>query len=1621
MIEKEPIVKSIINIAKKEGLLSSNLENFIQHFYSSLITAEFANIETEQLFNIIDSCYQFTQDLEIHDRKIRVLNPSKETGQSQFTIIEIIASDMPFILDSVIELLKKNNLTIYINVHALITTIRNDQGSIIKIGAPGAHNDRKFNKEALAHLSISKIDSKKKCRAIKQEINKALNTVKICVSDWQKMVNKVSYSMLEISQLYGLFLEDETKESYKFLEWLRSDNFVFLGYVKYSFTKKQDEIESIVDNKTLLGIARQGKSHDQISVAPPNNIRSFITSPKLIEITKSDYVSVVHRHAYMDCICIKIMKNNTEVIGQHCFFGLFTSVVYYQDTRLIPIIRKKVLAVEELVGASIGNHINKEIAAILRAFPCDELFQSSEQYLFDCCMNILKLSTKSRELFFARIDPTRRFVSCIIYIPQAKFSTALQNKIEGMLTEAFRGKLADKHIVVGELYLARLQLLYKTNPETLPEINIETLKEKIVSLSQIWVDELQQELRARLSNEQSDDMFNKYKTAFLSSYREEFSVKQAYHDILKIEEAMKLNTKVVALYSLPKDCGNRLRLKIYIIDRAELTLSEAIPIIENMSTRVLTHHRYKINLQEKTGWIHHLYLEILNTQSIDLSAIKEVFEEALIKILNGNIENDGFNKLIILTGLYWRDITLIRAWSKYLQQIEFRYSQNYIQDALVKHSEIAVLLAKLFHIKFNPKLAGNYLEPQKAQNITTKNIKRIGRKKLAKTYIDKIENALLGVKNISEDTIIKGLISIINAISRTNYYQKYTAGELKGKNKPYISFKIKADLILYIPLPRPFAEVFVYSAHTEGIHLRGGEVARGGIRWSDRIEDFRTEGLGLMKAQMTKNTLIIPVGAKGCFITKKSNQEKDKIEDGLKSYRVFLQGILDVTDNIINDKIAKAKQMIRYDKDDPYLVVAADKGTAAFSDYANKIAKEYNFWLGDAFASGGSAGYDHKKLGITARGAWISVEYHFNKLGKDIREESFTVVGIGDMAGDVFGNGMLLSNKIKLVAAFNHQHIFIDPNPDPVKSYLERERLFKKPRSTWADYSKDCISDGGGLFNRSSKRVNISPQIKKVLEIKENTLSTAGLIKAILKAPVDLLWGAGIGTFIKSSKETNEMVRDKSNDVIRINGNEVRAKIITEGGNLGLTQLGRIEYARKGGIINTDFVDNSSGVSCSDREVNIKIALSRAMELGKISLEERNKILLNMQEEATNLVLLDNKLQNIAISVAQINAPDALEQHKRLMRGLEKQGILNREVENLPSNKVIEDMLSRGIGLSRPELAVLLAYSKMTLYNELIDSKLPDEDYFNRYLVSYFPKILQNKFSKEIQSHPLRREIIATYVTNSVINRAGMNSIFDIVDSTGMPYCDVLRIYIVIRDSFNLKDVWYGIEDTERKVSSKAKAEVLNEAQQLTENSMYWLLRHHAQPIQIGKAIKELSASMSKFFDNLQEVITKPLQQMISNKVKKLTSYNLKHELAIKIAMLELLEAALSMTKVAQETNHDIIKIAKIYFLLGEKLHITKIKSRIRQDVGKKKYWSKFALKTVTEELYDQQMYLTKKVVQFIEGNESCSEIMEKWCKSVKKPLKHYKDFIINIKNINNIDINIITVIVNKLKSLNNA
>ena len=1465
MKEKESIIKSIINIAKEKGLLSDNLENFIQHFHSSLITTEIANTEAEQLFNIVDSCYQFTQNLGRYDRKIKVFNTSKETGQSKFTIIEIIASDMPFILDSVIELLKKNNLTIYINVHALITTIRDDQGGVISIGAPGVYNDNKFRKEALVYLSISKIGSKKRCQAIKQEINKTLSTVKICVRDWQKMVNKVSYTMLKVGQLYGFFLEEEIKESYKFLEWLRSGNFVFLGYEEYSFTKKKNKVETAVNSKTLLGIARQNRLRGQISGLLPNNINDFIASPKLIEITKSDYVSVVHRLAHMDCICIKIMDENKEITGQYCFFGLFTSVVYYQDAKLIPIIRKKVLAVEELAGASVGNHINKEIAAILRAFPRDELFQSSEQYLFNCCMNILKLPTQSRELFFVRVDPTKRFVSCIIYIPQAKFSTALQNKIEGMLTEAFLGRLVDKHIVIGELDLARLQLLYKTNPETLPEIDIKALEKKTASLSQIWVDELQWILKEQLSKEQSDTMFRKHKTAFLPSYREEFSVKHAYHDILRIEEAMKRNAKVAALYSSPKECSNRLQLKIYIVDQESLTLSEATPIIENMSTRVLTHHRYKINLQEKTGWIHHLYLEILNTQSIDLREIKEVFEEALIKILNSDIENDGFNKLIILTGLSWRDITLIRAWSRYLRQIEFRYSQNYIQDVLAKHSEIAVLLVKLFQTKFSPKLAGNHLEIEERKDrdriIDARNIKRIDRKRLAKTYIDKIEDALLEVENISEDTIIRSLINIIKAISRTNYYQKYTTGELKGKNKPYISFKIKADLIPSIPLPRPFAEVFVYSAHTEGIHLRGGEVARGGIRWSDRIEDFRTEVLGLMKAQMTKNTLIVPVGAKGCFISKKSNKENNKIKDGLRSYRTFLQGILDVTDNMINDKISKPRQVICYDKEDPYLVAAADKGTATFSDYANEIAKEYNFWLGDAFASGGSAGYDHKKLGITARGAWISVEYHFNKLGKDIREESFTAVGIGDMAGDVFGNGMLLSDKIKLVAAFNHQHIFIDPDPDPANSYLERKRLFKKPKSTWADYNRDHISEGGGIFNRSSKHIKISPQIKKILEIKDDILSTAGLIKAILKAPVDLLWSAGIGTFIKSNKETHEMVQDKSNDAIRINGSEARAKIIAEGGNLGLTQLGRIEYARKGGIINTDFVDNSSGVSCSDREVNIKIALSRAMELGKISLEERNKILLNMQKEATDLVLLDNKLQNIAISVAQINAADTLEQHKRLMGKLEKQGLLNREVENLPSDKAIEDMLARGAGLSRSELAVLLAYSKMTLYNELINSKLPDEDYFNRYLTSYFPKILRDKFSKEIQTHPLRREIIATYVTNSVINRAGMNSVFDIVDSTGMLYCDVLRAYIVIRDSFNLKDVWYGIEDAERKVPNKVKAEVLNEAQQLTENSMYWLLRHYTQPIHIGKAIKELSVSMSEFFDNLQSLMTKPLQQ----------------------------------------------------------------------------------------------------------------------------------------------------------------
>lgn len=879
-----------------------------------------------------------------------------------------------------------------------------------------------------------------------------------------------------------------------------------------------------------------------------------------------------------------------------------------------------------------------------------------------------------------------------------------------------------------------------------------------------------------------------------------------------------------------------------------------------------------------------------------------------------------------------------------------------------------------------------------------------------------IDRQLYDVSDITDDKILRRIIDLVLATLRTNYFQP----DKEGHSKTYISFKFDSKNIPELPLPRPYAEIFVYSARVEGVHLRGGKVARGGLRWSDRREDFRTEVLGLVKAQMTKNTVIVPVGSKGGFVVKNPPTEGGRdsfLKEGIECYKTFLRGLLDITDNLLNDKVITPKKVVRYDGDDPYLVVAADKGTATFSDIANGVSEDYGFWLGDAFASGGSAGYDHKKMGITAKGAWVSVQQHFQEMGIDTQTTDFTAIGIGDMGGDVFGNGMLLSRHIRLVGAFNHMHIFLDPSPDAEKSFIERERLFNLPRSSWEDYKKELISKGGGIFSRTEKSIKLSAEIRKILDIKETSLSPEALISAMLKAPVDLLWNGGIGTYVKAESETHETVGDKANDGLRVNGSELRCRVVGEGGNLGCTQLGRIEFAQNGGRINTDFIDNSAGVDCSDHEVNIKIALGKAVTNKKLNQAKRNKVLEKMTNEVSELCLRDNHLQAQAISIAECKGYKVLEQNQRVMRKLESEGVLNREIEFLPSDMEIARRNAEKAGLTRPEVAVMLSYSKLAIYDDILDSELPDNTYYEADLMRYFPEELKKNYKKEIKNHQLRREIIATSITNSIVNRAGTTFYHSIKEDTGFKGCDVARAYTVVRDSFNLRELWSEIEELKGKVEAKVQIELYQEVQQLIERAALWFLRNQPQPLDVEKSVELYKPGIEKVWGCLEKILSPVAMKHYKQRFASCRDQGVPEKIAKQMAGLEAMASACDIVKVAEQGKLSINVVGRIYFEIGARLNLGVLR-RFINDTPQDGYWDRLSVRTLTNDLYDQQTRLTAEVIKNNCNDKICHTSVADWCEINEKDILRYDSFISDLKSADHIDFSMLVVAVKRVEAI---
>ena len=1314
----------------------------------------------------------------------------------------------------------------------------------------------------------------------------------------------------------------------------------------------------------------------------------------------------------MDFICINIYNENREIVTSNVFIGLFTSVVYYQSIKLIPIIKAKVNHIIENSGFGPNSYSRKELSSLLELLPRDELFQISLQELNDLAVEIFSLLNKPKIKLFVRRDHFDNFLSCLVVMPRDFFSTEISEKVKDILYKDLGGVIASQELQVTNLPIIYIYTIINIRSKDISASEILAIEQKLSNLLKLWHENLKSALVSKHGEARGLSYFRDFKDAFPESYKEKYSVSEAIIDIDLLNRALQSETIIFDLRK-PSSSGelgdDHFNLKIYS-NKHKILLSDIMPILDNMGFKAIDEVTFFVELtkQHKNIWIHDFQLTISGYETLSISELKEheilegdelkkYVEEALDLIWLSKVQNDGLNKLILRASVTCRQVVLIRALGKYLRQTDFVYGSDYVDEVLTRHPRLVKLMIRLFYNNFDP------------------NIAEKTRQDSLKTITDEIKDKLLKVVSSAEDKVIKRFFEIIKAIWRTNYFQLDNLS-----SKDYISFKFESAKIPELPLPRPFAEIFVYSPRVEGIHLRGGKVARGGLRWSDRSEDFRTEVLGLMKAQMTKNTVIVPVGSKGGFVVKKSLSllgREDYLKEGKECYKIFLSGLLDVTDNIVNSKIVKPQNVVCYDEDDPYLVVAADKGTATFSDLANSVSEKYNFWLGDAFASGGSAGYDHKKMAITAKGAWISVQRHFTEINKNILEEDFSVIGIGDMSGDVFGNGMLLSKHIKLVGAFNHLHIFIDPAPEALQSYQERQRLFNLPTSNWTDYNKNLISKGGMIYERSAKIITPTPEIKAYFNIELDEITPDDLIKILLTSKVDLLWNGGIGTYVKSQKETNSQVGDKTNDALRINGSDLRCLVVGEGGNLGFTQLGRIEYSVKGGKINTDAIDNSAGVDCSDHEVNIKIALSKAVQDNLLTNQQRNKLLENMTDEVAELVLRDNKLQTQAITIAELQGASILEMNSRLINKLEANKILNREIEYLPSKDEILRRSAAKQGLTRPEIAVILAYSKITIYNDLIQSDLPDDPYFYNDLLLYFPKMMQENHANEITTHALRREIIATAVTNSMVNRIGTFFYHFAQENTGLKGSDVARAYTITRDAFELRSLWNEIENLDGKISTKDQVELFIQINKLLQRCIFWFLRNIGQTLDVSEIVNLFNPAIKQLLNDLDKYLVGKVKEQYLLKFELYNKMDLPSSLAKKLAYFDFLSSACDVISVANKNNLSVGTVAELYFKIGDKFNFDWLRVCIDK-TNVDTYWEKLSLKSLKDDLYDQQRNLTAEVVKYV--NQDAQDPLITWSKANQLQIDRYDNFINDLNSHDQIDSPMLIVAAKRVSSLVN-
>ncbi len=1536
-------------------------EGLIRLYYERVAPQDLADKDPIDLYGAAVRHLQLAGQRAPAETLVQVYNPDidEDGWSSGHTVIDVVSDDMPFIVDSVLALLEVQGRQVHVLVHPIAAVDRDEHGRVR--GIEPSENGGAGLTESFLHLEIDRVASGASVERLRQDTLAVMRDVRVAVSDWMPMREQalaLAYELedwaVDSTPRFRADVGTDAAEVAALLRWMESGHFTFVGYREYDFRDDPDHPLIVSRPETGLGTMRQSEETTRRLDQLPPEITDQARRPNILNLTKANTVSTVHRAVPLDYIGIKEINADGRVTGERRFLGLFTSAVYSGRIEDIPVVRAKVAEVVRRSNFAPGSHDRSRLLNILQLHPRDELIQTGVDRLEETALDILDLRDRRQVSLLIRRDDFGRFLSCLVFVPRDRHSTGVRLEIERILMDAYQGRSSRFSTEISSDSLARIHFVIYTDPNTWEELpDLTAVQTRLTRAIRTWDDYLRAALISAHGEHHGLALVDRYGSAFSAAYRSNVYAEGAVSDIEHLE-ALEEGDLDVAMHRPLEAEETLLRCKLYRLGRP-ITLTQFIPLLHDLGAVVIDEIPYEVLVEgERPRFIYDIGIRL--DQQLDQDG-RARFREAILAVWSERAESDSFARLVTAAGLTWQDVTVLRAYARYLVQVGSHFSPAYVRETVNRNPRIVSLLLELFRLRFHPDDHDEVTASDKRSEI-----------------VDAIDQ----VPSLDADRILRSFLALVDATNRTNHWQRSDDGE----PRPALAFKLDLSDVPDVPRPIPTAEIYVNCPRTEGVHLRSGRVARGGLRWSDRMEDYRTEILGLMKAQSVKNSVIVPAGAKGGFVARRLPEDGDRdaiAGEVVACYRTFIGALLDLTDNLVDGEVVGPDRVVRRDGDDPYLVVAADKGTASFSDIANEIAETRGFWLGDAFASGGSSGYDHKELAITSRGAWVSVRHHFAGMGLDVDRTEFSVAGVGDMSGDVFGNGMQRSRMIRLVAAFDHRHIFIDPTPDAVGPFDERRRLFEMPRSSWDDYDRSLISPGGGVFSRAAKSIEITDEMAEVLGIDSEVteITPNGLIRAVLRSPVDLLWNGGIGTYVKASTETHAEVGDRSNETVRVDADELRCRVVGEGGNLGVTQRGRIEYAIAGGRINTDAIDNSGGVDCSDREVNLKILLSQAVAGGDLTRKHRDQLLDEMADEVCAQVLANNDAQNETLTAALVQAPEMVEAHQRLMAMLTERAGLDRELEALPTDAELAARQNADRGLARPELAVLLAFTKNLLAAELVDSPLASDPTYDGALLAYFPRQIRERYPDLAVAHPLRAELVATAVANQLVNRGGISMVHRLMGETSATVADIARAHTAATRIYDLDTVWSSIDALGPEVPADVRTRMQLDVKRLGERAARWLLRNEPQPIDIGAVVATYSAPVRELHDIVAGSEDAPALDSEA-KVEELVDAGVPDALARRVEASGPAFGFLELSRVAARTGVDLRLVAAISGALDDQLELSWLRRQLTE-LPRTDYWEAMARGALRDEFFREHAALTAAVLDHAGGRLQAEKSVKDW------------------------------------------